>query len=125
MSLDGLGEQARSEDQALITPSWEELSLGGHDLGSVDVALLNLIAAQGLPSSETIDVPKLLDRLDNWADHVKLETARHMDRFRWMSQQEQTEFTVGNSLARYCCYCLLQALQEDCGVRHLSQHRAR
>src|SRR5262245_15164379 len=108
MSLDGFSEQARSEGQALVIPSWEELSLGGRDLASFDVALLNLIAAQGLPSSETIDVPKLLDRLDDWADRVKLETARHMYRFNWMSQQPQTDFTVGDSLARYCCYCLLQ-----------------
>jgi hypothetical protein len=118
MAQGNSGEQARSRDHLLAIPSWEQLSLGGHDLALFDVALLNLVAAQGLPTSETIDIPKLLDRLDEWADRVKLETARHMYRFGWMSQQPQTEFTVGDSLARYCCYCLLQTLQEECGVRY-------
>ena len=118
MPLSDLGDGMGPSRSLVPIPSWEQLSTGTIDFSSFDVALLNLISAQGMPGAENIDVPKLLDRLEEWAERVKLETARHMHRFAWMSQQPKTEFTVGDSLARYCCYCLLQTLQEDCGVRY-------
>lgn len=101
-----------------LIPSWCE-SCDGNDedaIASRDVVLLNLAAAQGLPGTDDIDVEEYLDKLDDWADRVRIETLRHMYRFDPQSQQPPSEYSYGNSLGRFCCYFLLQVLQEDCGV---------
>jgi len=87
-------------------------------LASYDVALLNLAAASGLPGTESLDVPLYLEKLDDWAERVKHETLRHMYRFAPKSKRPPSEFDYGNSLGRFCCYILLQVLQEDCGVAY-------
>jgi hypothetical protein len=95
---------------------WDLCELPEVDLAKWDIAALNLAAAQGLPGLDKVDVAACLDRLDDWADRVKLETLRHVYRFDPQTRKPQTEFTYGNSLGRFCCYILLQVLQEDCGV---------
>ncbi len=106
-----------AKDQPLI-PSWSHLCDRQDEkaLASEDVVLLNLAAAQGLPGTEAIDVLQYLDKLDDWADRVRIETLRHMYRFDPQCQQPPSEYSYGNSLGRFCCYLLLQVLQEDCGV---------
>jgi hypothetical protein len=87
-------------------------------LSSCDIALLNLVAARGLPATESLDIPACLDKLDDWATRVRIETLRHLYRFDPRSEETPSEFAYGSSFGRFLCYFLLQVLQEECGVRY-------
>jgi hypothetical protein len=77
-----------------------------------DVAALNLRCAQGLPGTEDLDEGRLLNWLDQAARLVDFETRRHWYRF------TDTPGTYNNSAGYFCCYFLLQTLQEELGVRY-------
>src|SRR6516225_11983135 len=77
-----------------------------------DIAVLNIRCAQGLPGSENIDERRLIGWLDRAARKVKSETRRHWYRF------NDSPNTYKNSPGYFCCYFLLQVLQEDFGVRY-------
>lgn len=59
----------------------ELLALPSNQLERVDVALMNLLCAEGLPGSESLDIPTVLATLDAWAEGVSLETARSYPQF--------------------------------------------
>ena len=75
-----------------------------------DVAALNLRCAQGLPGAEDLDEVRMLVWIDQAAQRAQLETRRHWYRF------DEAPSTYKNSPAYFCCYFLLQVLQEDLGV---------
>jgi hypothetical protein len=77
-----------------------------------DIAALNLRCAQGLPGAEALDEGRMLDWLDQAAQRVQLETRRHWYRL------TDSPSTYNTSAAYFCCYLLLQVLQEDIGVRY-------
>jgi hypothetical protein len=77
-----------------------------------DIAALNLRCAQGLPGAEELDEGRMLDWLDQAAQDVHFETRRHWYRF------TEVPSAYHNSAAYFCCYFLLQVLQEDLGVRY-------
>ncbi len=81
-------------------------------LGKLDVGALNLLCATGLPSAENLDVGKLLDWLDNAAHEVDLSIRRHRYRL------ENSPSIYNNSPGYFCCYHLLQTLQEKLGVKY-------
>jgi tetratricopeptide (TPR) repeat protein len=81
-------------------------------LGKLDIAALNLMCAAGLPHAENLDVARLLHWIDKAAEKVEFDTHRHC--YRFGSSPE----TYRNSPGYYCCYFLLQTLQEDFGVRY-------
>ncbi len=87
-------------------------------LETYDIAILNLAAANGLPSIDDIDVEGYLATLDEWAEQVRFEIRRHIYQFEPQSLQPPTEFTYGTSLGRFFCWFMLQVLQEDCGVTY-------
>ena len=58
------------------------LSLSPASLQKVDVAILNLLCAQGLNGSDRLDLRDCLSRLDGIAERVKAETSRHLYKFR-------------------------------------------
>ncbi len=80
--------------------------------GRLDIGALNLICAAGLPGAENLDVARMLDWLDEAARQVDLETRRHWYRF------IDSPATYYNSPGYFCCYFLLQVLQEDFGVKY-------
>jgi len=49
------------------------LALSNEELKEVDIAVINLLCAEGLPGSENIDIGYCLKTLEEWAEHV-LET---------------------------------------------------
>jgi hypothetical protein len=51
----------------------ELLALKPEQLDRVDIALINLVCAEGLRGSENLDVQSCLDTLDAWAFRVKQE----------------------------------------------------
>jgi hypothetical protein len=77
-----------------------------------DVAALNLRCAQGLPGAEELDEGRIFDWLDRAARMVHFETCRHWYRF------TDSPGAYNNSAAYFCCYFLLQTLQEELGVRY-------
>lgn len=81
-------------------------------LGQFDVGSLNMVCASGLPGAETLEIGPMLDWLDSAARQVDFETRRHWYRFR------DSPATYLNSPGYFCCYFLLQVLQEDFGVRY-------
>jgi len=101
-------------DDALTIESLAELS--HESVEEIDVALLNLIAANGLPGAKELDFNAILDTLDEWAEKVKVEIWRHIYRHDPRTLGPPTEYSYGNSIARFFCWYLLQVLQEDCGV---------
>lgn len=60
----------------------ELLSLPTSEIERNDIALMNLLCAQGLPGADGASVPDSLATLDQWARHVQTETDRHLYRFR-------------------------------------------
>lgn len=81
-------------------------------IGEYDVAALNLRCANGLPGAENINEEQMLAWLDKAAKQVEFETSRHWYRF------TESPTTYKMSPGYFCCYFLLQVLQEEFGVRY-------
>lgn len=59
---------------------YDLLAMPPAELEKVDLAVVNLLCAKGLPGTENLDIPAILARLDEWAAKVKAETQRHLYR---------------------------------------------
>jgi hypothetical protein len=86
------------------------LALKPHQIEELDIGLTNLLCVEGLRGSENLDLDKSLDRLDEMATCVKLETDRNMHRFR--SNPAEYE----NSEPYYRMAMLVTVLQQDFGI---------
>ena len=82
------------------------------ELARLDVAALNLMCAGGLPGAERLEFGRYFDWLDDAALEADLATRRHWYRFNASPQM------YNESPGYFCCYFLLQVLQEDFGVRY-------
>lgn len=89
----------------------ELLELNADDLEDLDIALINLICAAGLPGGDGIDIDGTLATLDAWAAHVEQETEWHLYKFHQNPDEWGTE-------ARWRMAMLITVLQRDCGVRY-------
>jgi hypothetical protein len=81
-------------------------------LGNLDIAVLNLICATGLPGAEGLDITKCLDWLDIAASQVDFQVRGHLKGF------QDSPRTYRNSPGVFCCEYLLRTLQELFGVRY-------
>ncbi|NOS72524.1 MAG: hypothetical protein HOP33_21705 [Verrucomicrobia bacterium] len=88
------------------------LAIPASDIGKHDIAVLNLLSAQGLPGSENINTEKCSATLDQWAARVKSETERHLYRFR----NNPAEYE--NSEAYFRMLMMAVVVYEDFGVRY-------
>lgn len=96
-------------------PKWtlnDLLTLTPHQLGNVDIAQMNLLCAQGLRGSEALDVDKALDRIDDMATRVRVETERNLHRF----QEKPGEYNHSEPYFRMLA--LATVLQQDFGIRY-------
>ena len=59
------GELRRPETYAELT------TLPAEQLEKIDIALMNLLCAEGLPGAENLDIGRCLSVLDHWAEVVK------------------------------------------------------
>ncbi len=91
------------------------LSLTPNELARVDLALMNLLCAEGLPGSEGMSIPLILQTLDQWAERVRLETLAYEPRFR---SNPAENF---NSEADFRMLTLVTVLERDLGVRYNPQ----
>lgn len=81
-------------------------------LEAIDVAVRNLICAEGLPGSDRIDIELCVKRLDYWAKCVRQATEHHLPKFHADPGKYQ------NSEAFYQALCLVTILQRDLGVTY-------
>jgi len=84
----------------------------------MDVALVNLLCAEGLPGAEGVEASQCLRVLDRWAERVKAETARHLYRFR----ANPSEFEHSEGYFRMLIMAVV--VYEDFGVRYNPQRIA-
>jgi hypothetical protein len=65
---------ARTPRSLPVTSLSRLLALPRHELNSVDIALVNLLCAEGLPGAEDLNIPACLATLDKWTDAVRRYT---------------------------------------------------
>lgn len=51
----------------------ELLALKPENLGAIDIGLLNLLCAEGLPGAENLDIPECMATLDQWAESLRFQ----------------------------------------------------
>jgi len=106
----------KSNANSSKTPADEKWSLAAllalkpHQIEELDIGLTNLLCAEGLRGSENLDLDKSLDRLDDMATRVRLETDRNMHRFR------SNPAGYENSEPYYRMAMLVTVLQQDFGI---------
>ena len=82
------------------------------ELARHDVAVLNLLVAQGLPGSEKLDFGRCLQTLSDWTERARGYTGRVAHVFR------QDPSMVDNSWAKFRAAALITVLQRDLGVKY-------
>jgi hypothetical protein len=97
-----------------ITPTnlAQLLALPPEQLEKVDIARIDLLLAEGLSSSENLDVEQCLNTLDEWASEVKIETERNYHRF--VEHPEKFK----NSLGYYRMAVMAAVLCQDLRVHY-------
>jgi hypothetical protein len=92
--------------------SWRNLArLSDRELARVDIALINLACAEGLPGSETIDANLCPRTLDAWADQTRRFTEQVMPMFR------SGRCDYPDSEPRFRIQAMITHLQRDLGLR--------
>jgi len=81
-------------------------------LEGMDLAVMNLECAEGLPGNENLNIPAALDELDAWAEHVREETERNLHRFREHPEESY------NSESYWRAAMMITVLQQDYGVHY-------
>lgn len=99
---------------AVPTSHYDLLKMSPAELADVDFALMNLLCAKGLPGAESMDIPAILKKLDEWAAKVAFETERHL--YRVTDPQYADHYQ--HSEARLRAEFIVQVLQEDCSVHY-------
>lgn len=90
----------------------ENLLLSKEEIKKYDVATLNLIAAQGLPNAENIEISEVQSTLKEWAKMVDTETKKYIHRF----YQNPREYN--NSEAYFRALMLITVLEQDLHIRY-------
>ncbi|HEV2248644.1 MAG TPA: hypothetical protein VGW37_18515 [Terriglobia bacterium] len=90
----------------------ELVSLKLEQLGAVDIGVMNMLCAEGLPGAEGMRADAYRTTLDQWAEHVKSETARNFHHFR----EDPAHFY--NSEAFYKMLMMAVVVYEDFGIRY-------
>ena len=95
-----------------LTTLKELLALSPSELEYCDIARMNLLCAEGLPGAENLNIDESLALLDQWALHVKTETARNFHYFR------ENQAYYYNSENFYKMLIMAVVLYEDYDVRY-------
>lgn len=98
---------------------WRDLvRLPDRDLAKVDIALVNLACAAGLPGSDEIDVGHCLRVLDSWAEQTRCFTERVLPLF------HDGRCDYPDSEPRFRIQALVTYLQRDLGLRFRLDRRS-
>jgi tetratricopeptide (TPR) repeat protein len=85
------------------------------EIARVDTVSMNLLCSEGLSNAERFSLARSLATLDQWASHIKLETERHLYRFKAAPGEYE------NSEAYFRMLMMAVVLYEDYGVRYNPQ----
>lgn len=88
------------------------LALPETELARCDIALMNLLCAEGLPGADNLNRESLLAQLDAWASRIRTETDLHSYRFR----ANPSEFESSEAFFRLLMMTVV--VQEDFKVRY-------
>jgi hypothetical protein len=88
------------------------LALGPDQLEGADIAMMNLLCAEGLPGAEDLRVEECLSTLNQWAQHARREIEHNRHHFR-----EDPAYYY-HSEAFYQMLMLAVVVYEDFGVRY-------
>lgn len=95
------------EAEPIPVPTMKELLSTPKALAECDIAVLNLLCAQGLPGSQDLDIQKCVRLLDQWAEHTRRETTKYLPAF-------YRDPKIGdNSEAKYRMLIIAAVLVED------------
>ena len=100
--------------RAMPTSYYDLLAMSPDELAKIDVALMNLLCAKGLPGAEDLDIPAVLKQIDEWANRCLPEIERHLYR----AQDPRYADLFQGSENRVRIYLMVQVLQEDIGIRY-------
>jgi len=104
------GTQVASADHAPFPSLSQLLSEPVASEPDADIAVANLVCANGLPGAGPLHIDHYLEWLDDAAQRVRLETERNYYKFL------DSPSSFGNSQARFCMVCLVTVLQQQCDV---------
>lgn len=85
------------------------IALPEEELAKVDIAVVNLLCAEGLPGAENIDVKQCLAILDQWADVVRRSERKYLPQF------HRNPARYDNSLAKFKAVNLGLTVKQDLG----------
>lgn len=88
------------------------LALRPDQVANTDIALMNLLCAEGLPDAESLNTADALQALDQWAQYIKSETDRSYHRY-----QEDPQYFY-NSSNFYKILIMAVVVYENFGVRY-------
>jgi hypothetical protein len=105
-------DHGREQVPASPTTFRSLLALSPTEIGQQDVALLNLLCAEGLTGAEDLQISRCLATLDKWSKDVDSATRRTLHRFR------ESPASYENSEAFFRALMLLSVLQSDFGIHY-------
>ena len=100
---------AHQKNKIPKTPqTFEELiQLSDEEIENFDIGRMNLLCAKGLPGSEDLDIEACIQKLDQWAQHIKLREQQCLPAFFKYREKYQ------NSIALFKGAYLGFAIQDD------------
>lgn len=90
----------------------ELLTLQPSQLEKCDIALMDLLCAQGLSGAEGLSITNCLPILDQWAEHIRAETSRNFHRY-WDNPAD-----FYNSEGYFRMLMMAVVMYEDFGIRY-------
>jgi hypothetical protein len=91
-----------------IPKTFEELiQLSDEEIENFDIARMNLLCAKGLPGSEDLDIEQCLQKIDQWAQHIRIREQQSLPAF--FKYREKYK----NSIALFKGAYLGFAIQDD------------
>jgi len=88
-------------------PTMKDLLTSPDVLSKCDMAVMNLLCAQGLPGAENLDIQECIGLLDDWAAYTKIETTKYLPAF------YRNPKIGDNSEAKYRMLTMAAVLVED------------
>jgi len=88
------------------------LLLSSNELKNVDIGLMNLLCAEGLPGAGNLNIDEYLAKLDYWADRVRKDTNLRIQNY------HQNPAKYDNSENVFKMVNLVLTLKEDMGIHY-------
>ena len=100
----------KMDSRRQVRSLYELLSLSESELEQVDIALMNLICAQGLSGAERLDIDDCLAQIDQWVRLIRKDTEARTDTFYFNPGR------YDNSLNLFKVANMILTLKNDIGV---------